>query len=209
MEKLALCSKNFYDIELLRLVKELKDKKDELKNLNELYDFEYDKPIIIHSNDDETDELISIFFKNIEKYLYSKMFSIKVGLPEEKFKKIKKYFIKCLIEQLNIYTNYKSKRWVRKIIKHVINELYFNLDILDGIIIIYTRELCDFIYKHIYTILHQDENSLLKSLVYYKCSRCLVTNENKCYSNKIHGNICILCEDELDELGELDELIKN
>jgi hypothetical protein len=197
MEQLALCSKSFYDRDILTLTKEVKDKKKELEILNELYDIEYNKPIVMHFNDTETDELICIFFDNIKKYLYKKMFSIEVGLPEEKFKKIKKYFIKYLIEQLNIYTNYQSKKWVRKIIKYIITELYNNLDILEGIIIIYTDEICHFIYNHIYTILNQDGDSLLHRLIHYKCSKCLKISENKCYIYEEYGNICIICEDEL------------
>jgi hypothetical protein len=206
MEKLALCSKSFYDKDLLSIAKEVKDKKIELEILNEMYDNEYNKPIVIHLNDDETDDLIFIFFKNIEEYLYEKIFSIKVGLPQEKFEKIKKYFIKYLIEQLNIYTNYQSKKWVRKIIKYVINELYFNLDILEGLIIIDTNELCVFIFKHICNILNQCDNSLLQSLINYKCENCLRISSNKSYIHEKYGNICILCEEELEELEELKNL---
>ena len=101
MEKLALCSKLLYDDDLLKLKRELIDKKNELKRLEDLYDLTDNIPKVLFNSCSELYRSIDLFFNRSEKYL-NKVLKNHNGSIFEKFNIIKDKYEIYLIKQLNI-----------------------------------------------------------------------------------------------------------
>jgi hypothetical protein len=190
MEKLALCSKLLYDDDLLKLKRELINKKNELKRLEDLYDLTDNIPKVLFNSCSELYRSIDLFFNRSEKYL-NKVLKNHNGSIFEKFNIIKDKYEMYLIKQLNILIKEKNSIWSEKTIKDKLNNLYNDLKNIDEYIIEPYHYLTISLYINLY-IRNMQNGYDFDILGVYKCVNCnIITNDINEDKNMLYCDNCI------------------